>query len=157
MLKFLNDHSEEWLLVLLMAAMSVLIAVQVFMRYVLNNSLTWSEELARYMFIWATYIGAAYGVKTKAHVGVTLLTDKFPEAFRHVFNLLSYLIFIVFAIFIAWNSYFMIMKILKLNQLSSSLHIPMAYVYMGPFIGFLLIIFRLCQHVYQEVRSMKGP
>ncbi len=57
MLKKLDDHFEEALIVLLMAAMTVLIVVQIFMRYVVQESLTWSEELARYIFVWATYLG----------------------------------------------------------------------------------------------------
>ena len=54
MLKIVDEHFEEAIVVALMAMMSALIGVQIFMRYVMGASLSWSEELARYFFIWAT-------------------------------------------------------------------------------------------------------
>ena len=59
-LRFLDENIEKILCVVLLAAMSILIVVQVFFRYALNNSLSWTEELARYMFIWLIYICLLY-------------------------------------------------------------------------------------------------
>ena len=57
-LKFLNDYLEETICIILMSVMTIIIFIQVIMRYVMHNSLSWSEELARYCFIWLIYIGA---------------------------------------------------------------------------------------------------
>ena len=59
-LRFLNDHLEEYLLVFLMVVEVVVVFAQVVTRYVFHSPLAWSEELARYMFIWLVWIGAAY-------------------------------------------------------------------------------------------------
>ena len=61
-LRFLDDNLEKMLCTITLALMSAIIVLQVFFRYVLNNSLAWSEELARYLFIWTIYIGISYGV-----------------------------------------------------------------------------------------------
>ena len=67
-LKWLDDNIELYICVFLMSFMTLLVFVQVVMRYVFNNSLSWSEELARYTFIWLIYIGISYGCKLrKAH------------------------------------------------------------------------------------------
>ena len=50
MLKKIDNHLEDLLMVVLLCVMSLLIFVQVIMRYIFNNSLSWSEELARYLF-----------------------------------------------------------------------------------------------------------
>ena len=55
MLKKFNENLEAIPLILLTVVMTVLIFVQVIMRYVLQSSLSWSEELARYLFIWMAY------------------------------------------------------------------------------------------------------
>ena len=75
-IKFLDDKLEEYLMVFLVAVMTVLIFVQVVMRYVFSNSLAWTEELSRYLFLWSIWLGASYGVKTKTHVKLTVLTEK---------------------------------------------------------------------------------
>ena len=54
-MKFLNEHLEEFFIIPLMFAMSIIIFIQVVMRYAFQNSLTWSEELARYLFVWLVY------------------------------------------------------------------------------------------------------
>ena len=54
-LRFLDENIEKMLCVIALALMSAVIVAQVFCRYVLNSSLSWSEELARYLFIWMIY------------------------------------------------------------------------------------------------------
>ncbi|WP_308215409.1 TRAP transporter small permease subunit [Sinobaca sp. H24] len=65
-LRYLDEHLEEVLLVIFTLTMVIVIGLQVFMRFVLSSSLGWSEELARYCFIWLVYIGISYGVKNNA-------------------------------------------------------------------------------------------
>ena len=59
-LSFLDEHFEEYLLIAILGIMSIVICYQVFMRYVMAASLSWSEELARYLFIWMAYICLLY-------------------------------------------------------------------------------------------------
>ena len=61
--KWLDRHIEEVLLIVLSTVMLGIIGVQIFMRFILGSSLGWSEELARYCFIWLVFIGVSYGVK----------------------------------------------------------------------------------------------
>ena len=71
--------------VIVIAEYLVLIAiipVAVFFRYVLNNSLVWAEELARYLFIWITFLGAGLGVGKKVHIGVDAVSKRLPGASR---------------------------------------------------------------------------
>lgn len=65
-----------------MAAMAAVISAEVFFRYVLNSSLYFSEELSRFCFIWAGFLGASLALREGRHVGVTLLTDRLPSRAR---------------------------------------------------------------------------
>lgn len=67
---------EEVFLVALIAAMTIIIFMQVVMRYCFNESLSWSEELARIMFIWASWIGISLGEKKSEHIKITMVTDR---------------------------------------------------------------------------------
>lgn len=156
MLKFFDKYFEESLMVFLLSLMSVLIGLQVFMRYVMNDSLTWSEELARYAFIWATYIGVACGVKRKSHIAVEALVDRFSPLYRHFASILANLLFIVFAVLVMKEGYALTLKIFKFGQQSSAMGLPMGWVYMAPVVGFGLVIIRLFQSIVAEVRAMRS-
>lgn len=57
------DHLEEALLFVILTAMVAIIFIQVVMRYVFNNALSWSEELARYLYVWSTWVGVSYSAR----------------------------------------------------------------------------------------------
>jgi len=153
-LKFLNERLEESLLVALLGTMVVLIGLQVFMRYVVHASLSWSEELARYLFIWATYIGVSYGVRQRAHIRVTAGIGWLSPRGRLAVDLLTHLIFAAFGAIVIWQGLIMTAKITRFGQTSSSLGIPMAWVYGAPIVGFGLVILRLLQQAWIDMRAM---
>lgn len=156
MFKFLDNHFEEILMVFLLSLMSILIGAQVFMRYVLNDSLTWSEELARYAFIWATYIGVACAVKRNAHICVEAAVTKLPALYQRYAAILSHLLFIVFAVLVMKEGYALTVKIFSFEQKSSSLGIPMGWIYLAPTVGFGLVILRLLQRIAIEIKTLRS-
>ncbi|NLC35632.1 MAG: TRAP transporter small permease [Alcaligenaceae bacterium] len=156
MFKFLDNHFEEILMVFLLSLMSILIGAQVFMRYVLNDSLTWSEELARYAFIWATYIGVACAVKRNAHICVEAAVTKLPPLYQRYAAIFSHLLFIVFAVMVMKEGYALTLKIFSFGQKSSAMGIPMGWIYLAPTVGFGLVILRLLQRIVIEVRTLRS-
>lgn len=144
-------------MVALLAGMVALIGLQVFMRYVMHASLSWSEELARYLFIWATYIGVSYGVRKRAHIRVTAGVDWLGPRARLGVDILTHLVFAAFAAIVIWQGYEMTARITRFGQTSSSLGIPMAWVYSAPIIGFALVIVRLMQQAWVDLRAMLSP
>jgi len=156
MFKFIDNHLEEIFMVFLLSLMSILIGAQVFMRYVMNDSLTWTEELARYAFIWATYIGVACGVKRNAHICVEAVVIKLPALYRHYATIVAQLLFIVFALMVMKEGYALTLKILSFGQKSSALGIPMGWVYLAPTVGFGLVLIRLAQHIITEIKAIRS-
>ena len=65
-----------------LSLMTLIIILQVFYRYVLGSSLSWSEESARFLFIWVVLLGASMGVKESFHVSVTLFKDMLPRRIK---------------------------------------------------------------------------
>jgi TRAP-type C4-dicarboxylate transport system permease small subunit len=155
MFKKLDDHFEEALIVLLMAVMTVLIVVQIFMRYVVQESLTWSEELARYVFVWATYLGVAYGVKKNAHICVEALTMHLPARIKEAVYLAAQFVFLLFAALVVKEGFVLSMKIFKFGQSSAALGMPMGVIYLAPTVGFALVFLRLIQNIVAGFRRLK--
>lgn len=156
MLKLLDQHFEEALMTLLLALMSVLIGAQVFMRYVMGDSLAWSEELARYCFIWCTYLGVSYAIRTRAHICVEAGVSWLPARARAVARIVAHIVFIVFAVLVVKEGYALTMKIFSFGQTSSAMGLPMGWVYLAPTTGFALVVFRLLQEIVKEVAVLRG-
>jgi len=89
------DHLEEWFITFLMGAATVIIFAAVVHRYatglpipglqdrLIRLDLSWAQELCIIMFVWMAKFGAAYGVRTGIHVGVDVLVNRLPDAWRH--------------------------------------------------------------------------
>ncbi len=76
------NRGVEWLLAALGIVMAAIVAAQVFSRYVLNHSLFWSEELARYLLVWLTFLGASSAYRRGVHPGVDILWARMPPSMQ---------------------------------------------------------------------------
>ncbi len=91
---FVFNHAEEIVIVGMFAAMVVVIFIQVIMRYVFDNSLVWSEEFGKFMFIWITWLGISLGERYGEHIKITMLVDRLPFKIAQLCNILSEIIVI---------------------------------------------------------------
>ncbi|SHF47705.1 TRAP-type C4-dicarboxylate transport system, small permease component [Desulforamulus putei DSM 12395] len=156
LLRKIDKHLEEYLLSFLLSTTVILIAVQVFMRYVMHASPSWTEELARYLFIWMVYIGISYGVKMQRHIKVDAIMLILPFKAQKYLLIFSNILFIVFCVFIIQQGTAVAMNLLSFGQTSPALSIPMGYIYMASPIGFSLAIIRLVQNIVVIVSELKG-
>lgn len=146
-LKWLDDNIELYICVFLMSFMTLLVFVQVVMRYVFNNSLSWSEELARYTFIWLIYIGISYGCKLRKHIKIDAALYLFPKKARPYVVLLGDILFIAFAVYITYTGFFYSMEQIRFDMRSAALKIPYQYIYMSTVVGFGLATIREIQTI----------
>jgi TRAP-type C4-dicarboxylate transport system permease small subunit len=155
-LKWLDKHIEEVFLVIFSVVMVTAIFMQVFMRYVLGSSLAWSEELARYCFIWLVYLGISYGVKKQRHIKVDIVLILLKDKWKIVLNIIANLIFLAFAVFVIIYGYSIADRLLSFGQTSPALQLPMGLVYLATPVGMGLTAFRLIQQLIQLIRTLFG-
>lgn len=119
---FLINQWIEYLLFSLGLTMTLVVAVQVFFRYVLNQSLFWSEELARFLLVWLTFLGASSAYYRKVNPGVDFLYIKLPPLLKKISSIFTHLasmaLFIVMIIYGCKFAYFVRL------QISPALQIP---------------------------------
>ena len=122
------DKFIEWLSVILMSFMLLLTSANVFGRYVLKHSIFFSEEMARFLFVWVVFLGAAIIIKDKGHVAVNFFAERL--AGRKSGKLLEIFIGICGFIFITivFTGGITLSKTMNMYK-SSSMQIPMGYVY----------------------------
>lgn len=153
-LKWLDEHFEEYILVFLSAFTVVIIFLQVVMRKVFGNSLTWSEEIARYAFIWMIYIGVSYAVKRNKHLGVDAFALLFKRKGQIVVSIIANISFLIFAVTMA---YFGLDIVLKVTRVSAAIQLPLGWVYAAPVIGFTLTTIRLIQSLLLDIKKLRLP
>ena len=153
-LHWLDEHAEETLLIIFSSIMVFIISLQVFMRHVLGDSLAWSEELARFSFIWLVYIGISYGVKKQRHIKVDVLLLLFKKKGKIILNMIANIIFIGFALVIIYYGQHIALRILELGQQSPGLQIPMGLVYLATPVGMGLTVIRLIQQIIEQIKAL---
>lgn len=150
-LKWIDANLEAVIVTILLLSMSFLVGLQVVMRYVFHNSLSWSEELARYMFIWLVYVGISYGVKRNRHICIDFVHDILPSKGAAVLSMLADLIFFAFALLAVKYGSNIVSRVVFSTQTSPALEIPMWLVYSAVPVGFGLVCLRLLQSLFLKI------
>ena len=71
----IEHHPEDWLAFVIFWGLAFIVFLQFFTRYVINDSLAWTEEIARYGLIWVVFIGAAMVTRRNSHIAVELVSN----------------------------------------------------------------------------------
>ena len=137
------DRGVECAVAAIFAAMCLVGLLQVFNRFVLNKSLSWSEEFQIYSHVWIVFLAIAIAYRRGAHLSVESFSGMLPPQARRIFDFLIELLWLWFAAALAYLSW-RVSEVAKL-QLSPGLEIPMSYPYYGMVVGgayLLLVVLR---------------
>lgn len=156
-LKLIDEHLEEWFLASIYVVMLFVATVQIIFRYVINKSLSWSQDTLIYLLIWSVFIGISLAIKKRKHIKVELAYSVLSEKAQLYLMVFSNIIFIIFCAII---SYFSLMKVYKLifinPQVSESTGLSMWMIQIAVPLGFLLSIYRLVvdtKILFKEVKE----
>jgi TRAP-type C4-dicarboxylate transport system permease small subunit len=125
----------------LIAIMTAIVFAQVVFRYLLAIPLVWSEELARYLFVWVTMIGSAMAVRQGLHYGLDILVKPLPRGMAALAGLLGSAIIAAIAITLVWQG--VKESAGATRHFASSMDISMAWFYSALPIGGLLMLWHL--------------
>ena len=154
-LRLLNDKLEEVFLVVLMAIAVILVAAQVCTRW-LGIPLPWSEEVARYIFLWLVWVGAAYATKERKHISIDVLVKRFPQMGQKVCSVLVSLMWLAFVVFMIVVSIQLTSAVYQGGSTATGSGTPMWVPYASIPVGMALMLFRLVQNLIQDFRGSKG-
>jgi TRAP-type C4-dicarboxylate transport system permease small subunit len=144
-IRWLNQHFEEALLTILLIIMVLVMGYQVAMRYIFNNSLPWSEELTRYLFVWSAFLSIGYCIKHHSSIKIDQLLHLMPPVAQKVLLLLSKIISLFFFAYVLRYSFNVVQATINSGQLTPALQIPMYFVHYAAVVGFGLAVYRILE------------
>lgn len=153
-IKFLDEHLEEYLLATFLLGIVLSMSTHVFFRYVLHNPLSWTEELTRYLFICFVFMGISYGIKKDIHLRVNILETVLPKLkpYLKVIQLFLFTVFVVYLLPVALD---VTNSLLVTGQTSPSLKVKMAYIYGSFLLGLILSLVRLVQRWIIDIKGWR--
>jgi TRAP-type C4-dicarboxylate transport system permease small subunit len=152
-LAFVERNFERYVVAAILGALVALLASQVFMRYVLRSPFVWSEELARYLLIWCTFVGVSLAVREGRNISVDLLPTLMGPRWERPFMICANLGALVFFVLMIVYSVPLVTRIAAIGQTSPGLGIQMWTVYAAVPIGLGLAALRAVQALW----AMRPP
>lgn len=155
-LKYYYNHLEASIIIACLAVTTVLVFIQVVMRYVFNSSLLWSEEVARYLFIWESWLGVSLAARTGEHIAVEMLTSKLTGLCKCAVGILADAVVFLICAIMTWQGALLVMKMAAMQSVSPVLHLPMAYCYAAVPVGCGLMLLRSIESAAKRIRDYRG-
>ncbi|MCG8307092.1 MAG: TRAP transporter small permease [Cytophagales bacterium] len=119
----------DFILAVILGLIVVIMFVQVIFRYTFNDSLTWSEEVVRFLFIWLNFLGASILIRDKWHIGVDFFVDLLPGHMKKRMQLLDIILIVCFLVFLSISGFFWMY--FTRGTVSSALRLPLNIMLYG--------------------------
>jgi TRAP-type C4-dicarboxylate transport system permease small subunit len=142
------NKGVAWVAMSLLTILVGVVLVAVFFRYVLGNSLPWSEEVARYLCVWVGFIGASVALNRRVHIGVEFFVDRLQPEFKRRVKLAVDCVILGLLLFITYFGVELVF--FQIPQRSSALLISMAWPYASVPVGTSLMVVQCLNLILED-------
>lgn len=139
------DRIEEWIVIVMLALMTLLTFLQVVMRYAFNSGYSWALELTTIFFAMMIFVGISYGVRVGAHIGVDALVKTFPSGVRRAASIVVVLLCLLYAGLVLYGSWGYVSTMRLVGVELEDLPVPIWVVRSILPFGYALLALRLGQ------------
>ena len=146
------DFIETYVCGLLFAAMCIIIFLQIVLRAT-GLPLAWTEETARYLFVWIIYIAASKAVKNSKHLSVDLLSITLKGKAQRILTIFTNIVSLFFFVILCYYGCLVIQKMTVHPQFSAANGYNMIFPYSAPLIGSFLMSIRAVQNTLRSIRK----
>jgi TRAP-type C4-dicarboxylate transport system permease small subunit len=152
----IDQSGERYLLLPLYALIVITIFMEVFRRFILSYSSIWAEEVARYAFIYVSWIGASAAIRERAHIRIDVILPFLSERARGIVMIVGDVITIVLAAGAFWWSLESVLTSIKFGSVTHGLRISLAWFLFAVPLGFSMMIIRLIQAIVRDISDLKA-
>jgi TRAP-type C4-dicarboxylate transport system permease small subunit len=149
--KSLLKQPLELSLCLILVAIVGVTFIQILFRYIFHLSLAWSEELARYLFVWLAALASAYAFKTKSHFALRFLVNRFGENLQKMIGTFVAFVVSTFLVIFVWKA--MEFTVSMANQVAPSTQMSMAVPYSSAIVGGVLMLYYVLRNWWSDIHK----
>lgn len=149
------DLFEKFSITIFFAAATLMLFINVVLRYVFDTGLFWVLELVQYLFAWVVLIGAAHGVKVGIHLGIDILLNRMPTHIRKATLILSVISCITFVAIVDYQAFVYTIKIYQWGDLTEDLQIPQWIPYTAIPVGLSLMLYHFLTIGWQITKGQR--
>lgn len=143
------DRWTDAVCLAVLAAMTIITCFEVFVRYVLGQSLPWAEEVPKYLMIWLTFLGSSLATRRDMHVGFTGFVEWLPTRIRRWILLLGRLLVLLFLYYVVrWG--FVLTFSMGFISVTAALQIPFFWIFLSCPLGGCLMMLQLLSRTMQD-------
>jgi TRAP-type C4-dicarboxylate transport system permease small subunit len=136
----------EYLVIGLVGALAILVAVEVFFRYILNASISWYDEFAGYLLVWVTFWGAVLALDRGRHIGFETLVERFSILAQKAVMTVVYFLIIALQVVIVYYGWMLTTQLS--GETAITLPVPIGLVYVVlPVAGAMMLLICLIRIV----------
>ena len=146
------DKVEDICLVTMFAVMVGAIFLQIIMRYVFNNSLTWSEELGKFIFVWISWLGISIGARRKEHIAITMVIDRLSPRLKLIVGIIANLILTGILTITLYYGVTLVQSQLPVPY--AGIKISTSWGYLSLVLGCLFMILRLIGNIVEDIKTL---
>lgn len=153
-LKWLDDHFEEFFLAIFLVLICCVELVQVIIRNIPTiSALTWPEEFCRFLWIWSVFLSLPYTIRKGSMLRVNVLLDLLPQTLHKIVNIFVDVVVMASMALCSYYSVGVVQKIQASGETSPAMLWPMWLVYSFMIIGFVLGTLRGAQMIYIHIKN----
>lgn len=145
------DRLEEWIISLMLFAMTALAFMQVVRRYVFNTGFSWTLELTGVLFAFMIFVGISYGVRVGSHIGVDALVNLLSPGKKRAVSIIAVLLSLVYVGFVLVGATEYVGKMREIAVELEDMPIERWKVLIIMPIGYCLVGFRFLQILWNLV------
>jgi TRAP-type C4-dicarboxylate transport system permease small subunit len=148
------NRAADVLAQILLGVMVVVVFVQVIFRFFIQQPLSWSEEVARYVFVWIIWMGAAVAVKHGAHPGMDLLTKGFAPRWQRVTEVAMGLLYALTLLTVVVTGFALVYA--NMSQPSPAMELPMGIPYAAIPVAAVIMLLNLICTIFFPKKGARG-
>lgn len=140
--------------ILLLSTITVMVPIEVFLRYLFGKSLYITEEFTRYLMVWVVFLASSLALREESHISIGILVNRFSGRTRSGLNLIAQALLIFFLIFLIIEG--IIALRFQTDQIIPSLGLPIFWFYLAIPVGSFLMILNLLPKMWENLKGISG-
>lgn len=151
-MKWLDRNLEEAVMICLLMIMTIVMGAQILSRYVFNYSISWSEELTRYLFVWSGFLSISFATEKGIAIRIDLFTSRMSRQAKRMLTSGVYVVELLFFTGLIPTACSALAKVYASGRTSTAMGMPMWILQTAPAVGFILADLRILERLWRGIR-----